>query len=28
VPNELSPDLASERGLPSVDSQSFVLEIP
>jgi hypothetical protein len=28
VPNELSPDLASERGLPSVDSQAFVLEIP
>jgi hypothetical protein len=28
VPNELSPDLASERGLPSVESQAFVLEIP
>jgi hypothetical protein len=28
VPNELAPSLASERGLPSVDSQSFVLEVP
>jgi hypothetical protein len=28
VPNELSPLLATERGLPSVDSQSFVLEVP
>ncbi len=28
VPNELSPLLATERGLPSVESQSFVLEVP
>lgn len=28
VPNELAPALASERGLPPVDSQSFVLEVP
>jgi len=28
VPNELSPDVASERGLPSVASQAFVLETP
>ena len=28
VPNELSPALASEDGLPPVESQSFVLEVP
>ncbi|PTL83997.1 hypothetical protein [Vitiosangium sp. GDMCC 1.1324] len=28
VPNELAPTLASEHGLPSVESQSFVLEVP
>ncbi|HEX8825574.1 MAG TPA: hypothetical protein VF794_37035 [Archangium sp.] len=28
LPNELAPALASERGLPSVESQSFVLEVP
>jgi hypothetical protein len=28
VPNELSPDLASGAGLPAVDSQAFVLEVP
>ena len=28
LPNELSPPLAFTLGLPSVDSQSFVLEVP
>jgi hypothetical protein len=28
VPNELSPPLAEEDGLPAVESQSFVLEVP
>ncbi|WNG50256.1 hypothetical protein F0U60_43585 [Archangium minus] len=28
VPNELSPALAAESGLPSLESQSFVLEVP
>ena len=28
VPNELSPTLALEDGLPPVESQSFVLEVP
>lgn len=28
VPNELSPALASPLGLPAVESQSFVLEVP
>lgn len=28
LPNELSPALASGAGLPPVDSQSFVLEVP
>lgn len=28
VPNELSPPLALENGLPPVESQSFVLEVP
>ncbi|MFE8602108.1 hypothetical protein [Archangium violaceum] len=28
VPNELSPPLAKEDGLPAVESQSFVLEVP
>lgn len=28
VPNELSPPLAPEEGLPAVESQSFVLEVP
>ncbi|QRK09224.1 hypothetical protein JQX13_03440 [Archangium violaceum] len=28
VPNELWPTLASESGLPSLESQSFVLEVP
>ncbi|HYO68448.1 MAG TPA: hypothetical protein VEU33_20435 [Archangium sp.] len=28
VPNELSPPLAQEDGLPEVESQSFVLEVP
>ncbi|WP_375767693.1 hypothetical protein NR798_39385 [Archangium gephyra] len=28
VPNELSPTLAPEDGLPPVESQSFVLEVP
>jgi hypothetical protein len=28
VPNELAPALAEEDGLPAVESQSFVLEVP
>lgn len=28
TPNELSPDLAESRGLPSVSSQSFLVEVP
>jgi hypothetical protein len=28
VPNELSPPLAQEDGLPAVESQSFVLDVP
>jgi hypothetical protein len=28
VPNELAPDLVPGAGLPSVDSQSFTLEVP
>jgi hypothetical protein len=28
VPNELAPELAQPRGLPALDSQSFVLEVP
>jgi hypothetical protein len=28
VPNELAPELAQPRGLPALDSQAFVLEVP
>jgi hypothetical protein len=28
VPNELAPELAASRGLPSLQSQAFVIEIP
>jgi hypothetical protein len=28
VPNELAPELAVSRGLPSLESQAFVIEVP